>query len=250
MTDALYDALDIDETEGIDPDEVKAAKLLLSNIKILAASVARREDTSDTLAILEIIYGHVKIIAGMRRPQAEQFDAMLRGGQVPQVHQAPSNALSGGSAAPTSGVSQQAHDKVVADLTNAQRLLGDIMSDSRLGAQPLNTVQDFADLRNNLRTLFDKAHSPNNVTKADHDTVTRERDNLKAERDDLKTKLNAATTALTDLKSKVKTEIGKFTASIKKTRSSTLKGKKEQVIAETDLAQATTAVDEIGRLVN
>lgn len=50
---SIYDMLDIDETEGIDATEIEAIKATLSRIKVVAAGVAKDNDTTDTLAILK-----------------------------------------------------------------------------------------------------------------------------------------------------------------------------------------------------
>lgn len=251
MTSSFYDELGVDPKEGISPEEIQAAKLLLGKIKLLAADVAKREDTDDTLKILEIIHGHVKFIAAMRRPQAEAFDAMLRSGQVPQPQQAPASALGagGGAPAPTTGVSQQVYDKLVADHTMTMRLLGDIMSDSRLGIADLRTAQDFADLRTNLRALFDKANSPATITQADLDRVTAERDDLKTKLAAKQTELDNANTGLTDLKAKLKTKLTTVVNVLTGARDSKT-SRNEQVIAKAELAKASTALNEAGTLLN
>lgn len=64
MSNSVYDMLDIDETEGIDPTEIKAINATLSRIKVAAAGVAKNNDTTDTLAILKEMERVVRRVVG------------------------------------------------------------------------------------------------------------------------------------------------------------------------------------------
>lgn len=74
MSKALYEALDLDETKGIDPEEVKEINFLLERIKLAAGRYAEDHETDETKVFLRLM---LQVFKGTQNLSPDEVRAAL-----------------------------------------------------------------------------------------------------------------------------------------------------------------------------
>lgn len=178
---SVFDMLNIDETEGIDPTEIKAIEATLTRIKVAAAGVAKDNDTEDTLAILKQVEKVVRRIVSSGVHSVDELHQQL----ATNSSSAPAAQLGAGGAGSTDGTQATTAEEAYRVILNS----GDVSDGLKAAMRRMFNPSDPSPL------AVETDGTPVGIT-----TANRERDAMKAERDSARQAKDEAEQKLKDEK--------------------------------------------------